>query len=229
MQYLHIRNLEEFNPGYKDRELIWCKAYLKMVNADPEFEMLCEIDKWRFMAFVMLELQIKKPIPLDKDYLFRKGFNFKQRKLEETLINLSQSIEITNVTEESKVRNIGVTQSRVEESRKEEKREDEIADESAKTKFLDFVFMTQGQYDQLAQKLGKTVVDSYVERLNNYIGSKGKKYRSHYHTILSWSDKDKPVQTSKSNSKTVDETNSFLKQMEKWEKESKKIEPHKVS
>lgn len=59
-----------------------------------------------------------------------------------------------------------------------------------KIKFSDFVYMTQGQYDQLAKKLGKTVVDSYVERLNNYIGSHGKKYKSHYHTILSWTSKD---------------------------------------
>lgn len=57
--------------------------------------------------------------------------------------------------------------------------------------FLEFVFMTQGQYDQLAKKLGKTVLDEYVERLNNYIGSKGKKYKSHYHTILSWTAKDR--------------------------------------
>lgn len=52
--------------------------------------------------------------------------------------------------------------------------------------FSEFVVMTQGQYDQLANKLGKTVLDKYVERLNNYIGSKGKKYKSHYHTILNW-------------------------------------------
>lgn len=63
---------------------------------------------------------------------------------------------------------------------------------TTKVQFLEFVFMTQGQYDQLAQKLGKTVLDEYVERLNNYIGSKGKRYKSHYHTILSWTNKDSP-------------------------------------
>lgn len=31
-----------------------------------------------------------------------------------------------------------------------------------------------------------------IERLNNYIGSTGKKYRSHYHTILNWFTKDGP-------------------------------------
>jgi hypothetical protein len=31
-----------------------------------------------------------------------------------------------------------------------------------------------------------------IERLNNYIGSSGKKYKSHYHTILNWSRNDPP-------------------------------------
>lgn len=69
-----------------------------------------------------------------------------------------------------------------------------------KSRFLEFVYMTQGQHDQLAQKLGKTVLDEYVERLNNYVGSHGKKYKSHYHTILSWTNKDgkKPLRIKKS-------------------------------
>jgi len=29
-----------------------------------------------------------------------------------------------------------------------------------------------------------------ITKLNNYIGSKGKKYKSHYHTILNWSRRD---------------------------------------
>lgn len=190
MQYLHIKNLEEYNPGYQDRSLIWCKSYFKMINADPEFEMLCEIDKWRFVAFVMLELQTKRPIPLDENWLTRKGFEFKVRKLSLTLDKLSQSIDINDVTEEKEDRNASVTQSRVEKSRVEES-----GDPSPKLKFMEFVLMTQGQYDQLAQKLGKTVFEQYVVRLNNYIGSKGKQYKSHYHTILNWADKDGKVIT----------------------------------
>jgi hypothetical protein len=59
----------------------WFKCYFKMVNADPEFEMLCEVDKWRFIAFIMLELQYQKPIPLDNMYLSRKGFDLKKRSM----------------------------------------------------------------------------------------------------------------------------------------------------
>lgn len=84
-----------------------------------------------------------------------------------------------------------------------------------KVKFLDFVQMTQGQYDQLAKKLGKTVLDEYVERLNNYIGSKGKRYKSHYHTILSWTNKDKPVKAVVRREEPIDRTKPDPKQQEK--------------
>lgn len=85
MEYIHIKRIEDYHPKYKDRELQWCKAYFKMLNADPEFEMLEEIDKWRFLAFVMLELQTKKPVPVDEPYLARKGFNFKKRPMSLTI------------------------------------------------------------------------------------------------------------------------------------------------
>ena len=100
MQYVHVRKLEEYHPGYRDRELQWCKAYFKMLNADPDFEMLDEIDRWRFLAFVMLELQIKKPIPLNEDYLRRKGFDIKKRPISATLKMLHNSIEV--VTQQDK-------------------------------------------------------------------------------------------------------------------------------
>lgn len=119
MDTIHIKSLEEHNPGYKDRNLIWCKVYFKMINADPNFEMLCETDKWRFVALVMLELQIKEPVPLDPKYLARKGFDFKKRPMSLTIQMLHNLVE---------VRNDSVTQIRVEKSRVDKKREENIYD-----------------------------------------------------------------------------------------------------
>jgi len=59
-----------------------------------------------------------------------------------------------------------------------------------KKKYLEFVLLTDDEYKKLCDRFGKSVADSYIERLNNYLGSKGKKYKSHYHTILNWSNKD---------------------------------------
>jgi len=55
--------------------------------------------------------------------------------------------------------------------------------------YMEFVLLTQEEHDKLKIKLNSQL-DSYIQRLNNYIGSKGVKYKSHYHTILSWAAKD---------------------------------------
>jgi len=56
--------------------------------------------------------------------------------------------------------------------------------------FLEFVKLTQTQHDDLIAKIGKNGTEDYIQRLNNYIGAKGKQYKSHYHAILSWWRKD---------------------------------------
>ncbi len=77
-------------------------------------------------------------------------------------------------------------------------REDKIRED--KIGFLDFVYMTKEEHKKLLDKLGKDKTEDMIERLNNYIGSKGKKYKSHYFTILTWSREkieEKPVKKPK--------------------------------
>lgn len=116
MQYVSIKNIERYHPGYADRSLIWCKVHFSMLNSDPEFEMLCEIDKWRFVAILILQLQTKKPVPIDQDYLSRKGFDYKKRDISLTLQMLHNFL--TCVTEDENpcyaLSENHVTQSRVE-------------------------------------------------------------------------------------------------------------------
>lgn len=96
IQYLHVKKVETYHPGYKDRPLRWCKADFKMINADPEFMCLDEIDKWRFLAFIMIELQMQKPVPLTDKFLVQKGFDFKKRPLSLTLKMLHTFVELRN-------------------------------------------------------------------------------------------------------------------------------------
>ena len=65
---------------------------------------------------------------------------------------------------------------------------------SIKEKYLEFVFLTKNEYEKLLNKLGKNELQDFIKRLNNYIGSSGKKYESHYYTILSWDRTDKKKQ-----------------------------------
>jgi hypothetical protein len=62
-----------------------------------------------------------------------------------------------------------------------------------KETYLEFVKLTKEEHSKLIEKLGLQKTNDFIHRLNDYIGSKGKKYRSHYHTILSWERKDMPT------------------------------------
>lgn len=85
MNYIHIKNLEKFHPKYKDRTLQWAKIYFKMIQGDPETEMLHEIDRGRLISFILLELQAKEPIPNNDEYFRRKGFAIEIRPMSLTI------------------------------------------------------------------------------------------------------------------------------------------------
>ncbi len=52
--------------------------------------------------------------------------------------------------------------------------------------YLDLIFLTKAEYQKLTEKFGKLLTDELIEELNDAIGSKGYKYKSHYSTILVW-------------------------------------------
>jgi hypothetical protein len=55
-----------------------------------------------------------------------------------------------------------------------------------KIRYLDFVLLFESEYKKLADDLTEPIVKQLIEELNDGIGSKGYKYKSHYHTIRSW-------------------------------------------
>lgn len=86
----------------------------------------------------------------------------------------------------------------IEEERDKDKEKNILRKE--KKKILDFIFLTDKEHKKLLDKLGKNKTEDMIERLNNYIGSKGKKYKSHYFTILTWDRNDpdkKPIRKTK--------------------------------
>jgi hypothetical protein len=54
------------------------------------------------------------------------------------------------------------------------------------------VLLTREEFDKLHNKLGADALDDLIEKLSGYVASTGKKYKSHYATILNWHRKDKP-------------------------------------
>lgn len=59
-----------------------------------------------------------------------------------------------------------------------------------KERYMEVVFLTQDEYKKLIEEIGEPSTKEYVKDLSLYIQSKGKKYKSHYATILAWYRKD---------------------------------------
>ena len=55
-----------------------------------------------------------------------------------------------------------------------------------KERFLDFVMLSEDEHQKLVNRFGGELTNKAIEKLNNYIGSTGKKYKSHYFTMLNW-------------------------------------------
>lgn len=62
--------------------------------------------------------------------------------------------------------------------------------ENKKEKYLEFVYLTNEEYNKLIDTYWERATKEQIRNLNNYIWQKGKdKYKSHYYTILTWNRK----------------------------------------
>lgn len=119
MECVHVKDLEQYHPGYRDRSLIWGKIYFNILTK-PELDNIPEIDLWRFISFILLELQLKKPIPLASRYYAMMRIDVRKRPISKTLQVLHSFIEVRNTELEKPVAQSRVEyirKSRVEESR----------------------------------------------------------------------------------------------------------------
>lgn len=62
---------------------------------------------------------------------------------------------------------------------------------NVKNIYGEFVKLTEEEHKKLIEQFGESKTNKLISNLNLYIGSKGDKYKSHYHTILMWESKNK--------------------------------------
>ena len=60
------------------------------------------------------------------------------------------------------------------------------ADKKKKYKYAEFVTLTRDEYAKLCAEYGEDPAKAMIDILNNYKGSKGRKYKSDYLTIRGW-------------------------------------------
>jgi len=59
-----------------------------------------------------------------------------------------------------------------------------------KKHYGEYVLMTPAQHQKLIDDYGESTVQEYIDRMNEHVGSKGTRYKSHYHTAKVWMRKD---------------------------------------
>jgi hypothetical protein len=111
-------------------------------------------------------------------------------RIDSSLIKNKELLQIKKGIQEDS-RSIEKVQELPSQKRREETRLDKNRKEKeAKKSHGDFVVLANNEYLKLCNQYSLTFVDSKIDDLNNYIGTSGKKYKSHYYTLLNWCKKD---------------------------------------
>ena len=133
----------------------------------------------------------------------KNGF-FWNKKLEEVQndrrnFSLSRKNNRLGKTKNKQVNNTSCSSDKLVED--ENVNENEIKNKESKNKkniYLDCVKLTDSEHVKLLGQFGEEKAQNLIQQLNDYIMSKGTRYKSHYHTILNWSRRDSHV-TQKNN------------------------------
>ena len=180
MKYIHIKNLDKYQPGYKDRHHIWAKIYYELL-AEDWFQELCEIDKWRYVSLIIFEVFHKKPVALSPANLPFLGWNTKKRSISLTIQMLQSKIDSGTLVSKERA----TEENRIEENREDKKREDK---QSFGTEFQK-VKLTEKEFAKLTENFGDRTA-LLIDNLDSALASKGYRYASHYATILNWDRRD---------------------------------------
>ena len=136
-----------------------------------------------------------KALMVQTKFVLDRSVNLSQQKSESMRGNQNAVKNFEKVLKQRKTDTNRVKQKKQEEEVEEEK-EIEVEEENikkekdTKKKFLEFVLLTDDEYSKLKERFGTQWADERIDRLNSYIWSTWKRYKSHYFTILSWSKND---------------------------------------
>lgn len=78
----------------------------------------------------------------------------------------------------------------IDKNRIDKEREKKTPPPKNKYGELNNVLLKEHEYNKLIESFTKETIDKYIYNLSLYIANKGKKYKSHYLTLLQWMSKD---------------------------------------
>ncbi|GAI97394.1 unnamed protein product, partial [marine sediment metagenome] len=135
MEYVSVKNLEKYLPGYKDRTLSWIKLYFRnaidtknntthtSIFNDEKFQELDEIDQIRFLKLACMQADTGKPVPMTDRNVAWMGWNTKKRPKSKTLLMLQSFLIVCNSPSKTSVPQNRIEKNRIEEDKEKGKRE----------------------------------------------------------------------------------------------------------
>lgn len=193
---MQIKNWHKFQ-HFKDRKPLWIKLYSDLINDLQWHTLEAPAAKLLVMLWILASEDENR-----QGYLPDiKVISFRCRISEKELLKSLPQLTHWVIEDDIKLISGGYQVDSPEKSRVEKRRVEKEKEKSSashlplndKVKYLDFVYLKAEEHAKLTERFGAAGVAEKIEKLNNYIGSKGVKYKSHYHTILNWAAKDVPV------------------------------------
>ena len=177
MKYLHVSNWDRWQSYRKDRGAPpWIKIHRKILS-NPEWAILTDAEKGQLLSIWIVAADNDGKIPCDGNIL---------RKI----------CQLDEVPDTKKLTTLGfllpsdanVTTKRQPSDPPEERREEKRREEESRGTFSN-VFLTEKEYENIKIKFNSSTEEK-INSLSEYMKSKGKRYKSHYATILTWARKD---------------------------------------
>lgn len=174
--------VDEMNP---EEAWIFLKAILSYQNWDPpQIEWGLKFIRWRIKKQLDEDNQ-KREEEIEKRRIAGKNWGLaRARNLKQNEASASNSKQVLKKDEKSKQ-----IQAENDNENDNDNDNEDIKGEK-KEKYKDFVFLSPSEFQTLKELLGEWNLENYIEDLNNYLGQKWKKYKSHYYTIRNWRKRD---------------------------------------
>ena len=105
-----------------------------------------------------------------------------------TVLNYNKYQTVTNIDTNKEVTK---NQQRGNKEVTPNKNDNKDKKDNKKNIYSEFVKLTDEEYKKLIEQYGETKTKTMIKNLSDYIGAKGDKYKSHYHTLQMWENKNK--------------------------------------
>ena len=189
MDYLKIHNWDKWQSYRKDRgQPPWIKIHRRVMR-NPEWVLLSDAERGQLVAMWLLAADHDGVIPASPEIIQKLCYMTKLPDLSKfSKLGFISSNGCQDGVNLASTGSQHVTPKAEAEKIREEKNRSTIPSNSV-GEFKN-IKLSSEEFQKLNTQFGEQETQERIERLSEYIASKGKKYKSHYATILSWARKD---------------------------------------